>query len=170
MSTKQMNHKNTGPWYKHFWPWYIVFMKLAVLTAIVITAVIVKKNPTSMVIDDYYNEGRAINYKLDRKERALELDIKLQANVVDGIFTLQFVSGEPAQRTALRVMFYHPTLDDRDFDLLVPHASAGIYRTEFPTGITGHWRIDIEPFDQEWRISNSINLPFSKSILIVPEF
>src|SRR5690554_7552203 len=101
MSIKQMNNKNSGPWYKHFWPWYIVFMKLAVLTAIIITAVIVKTNPTSMVIDDYYNEGRAINYKLDRKERALELDIKLQANVVDGMFTLEFVSGEPEQRTAL---------------------------------------------------------------------
>jgi len=169
MSIKQMNNKNSGPWYKHFWPWYIVFMKLAVLTAIIITAVIVKKNPTSMVIDDYYNEGRAINWQLDRIERAVELDIQLRLNVVDQMFTLEFASGEPEQRTALRVMFYHPTLDDRDFDLLVPHASDGIYRTEFPENITGHWRIDIEPFDREWRVSESVTLPFNKSILIIPE-
>lgn len=169
MSMKQNHTKNTGPWYKHFWPWYLVFMKLAVVTAIIVTVILIKKNPTAMVVDDYYNEGRAINFQLDREERAAELGIELHVTTENQMFILKFPSGEPEQRTAVRVMFYHPTLDDRDFDILVPHASNGVYRAEFPENISGHWRMDFEPFDSEWRISRSTTFPLSKELHIIPD-
>lgn len=169
MSTKQDKFNNTGPWYKHFWPWYLIFMKLAVVTAIIVTVILIYKNPTSMVVDDYYNEGRAINLELNRKERAAELGLQIRLDVQGNYLNLEFAAGEPTDRTALRAMFYHPTLAEHDFEILLPHASAGIYRAEIPTELTGHWRIDIEPFQREWRLSQHLVFPLKKSALIVPK-
>lgn len=169
MSNKAPNLEQSQPWYKHFWVWYIIFMKLAVITAIAVTVSLIVRNPTSMVVDDYYNEGRAINFKIDRLEKAAELNIKIQvAPIDDHMLSVRFTSGEPEERTALRVIFYHPTLDEQDFEVLVPHASGGEYRAELPKDLKGHWRVDVEPFTREWRVSRNLTFPLKKPELIIP--
>lgn len=169
MSTSQSQTQNTGPWYKHFWPWYIVFMKCAVITACIVTAILIYRNPAPMVVDDYYNEGRAINLQLIREARALEMGLSMAVQFVGDDVELRFHTGEVTDRSAIRLVFYHPTMDALDFELMVPHVNDGVYRASLPQQISGNWRIDVEPFHREWRMSQTVRLPNDQRIIIEPE-
>lgn len=160
---------DTKPWYQHFWPWFIISMMIAVVIAIAITVSLIIKNPVSMVVDDYYNEGRAINRQLDKLNQAAVLGLAVEVSFEDTLINVAFIQGVPADKTAIRLRFYHPTLDSRDFEILVPHASQGRYRADIPHRLDGHWRLDIEPFDGQWRLSQQIELPSTKVFKVQPD-
>ena len=165
MQTKQ--HSNS-PWYKHFWVWWIIGAKVAVISACIATGILIYKNPTSMVVDDYYEEGRAINLQLTREANAIELGIAFQARFSGDELALRFTEYEPEQRAALHVVLYHPTLDAKDIDLRVPHTGDGWYRITLPREIIGNWRILIEPFDQQWRVAHNFSLPHDDVLYLEP--
>ncbi|RAJ98917.1 FixH family protein [Aliidiomarina maris] len=164
----QAQVQDNAPWYKHFWVWWLIGAKVAVISACVATAILIYNNPTSMVVDDYYNEGRAINLQLNREARAIELGIAFEAFFNGDELAFRFTEFEPEQRTALHVVLYHPTLDAKDIDLRVPHAGDGWYRTTLPREISGHWRIIIEPYDQTWRVAHNFQLPHVDALLLEP--
>ncbi|CUS48985.1 MAG: cbb3-type cytochrome oxidase assembly protein CcoH [Idiomarinaceae bacterium HL-53] len=167
MSMVETN-RSTGPWYKHFWPWFIVTLIGSVIIACFVTAVIIYKNPTSMVVDDYYNEGRTINLRLDKAALAIELGVVLEAQFSEDQLALRFIEGNVDDGTALQVNFYHPTLDRQDFQLRMTRAADGVYRAMLPRAIDGHWRIDIGPFDERWEVSQNIHLPAPGTIRLEP--
>ncbi|MCL5255649.1 MAG: FixH family protein [Gammaproteobacteria bacterium] len=157
------------PWYKVSWVWYIIFMKFAVITACIVTAILIYRNPISMVVDDYYNEGRSINLQLTRVAIAEERNISFYANFsATNNFELTFRSGEPNDASALIVTFFHPTTHNNDFELRMTRGADGVYRQMLPRELYGHWRVDIEPFDREWRVSQNIHLPVSNTLTILP--
>lgn len=158
-----------SPWYKHFWVWWLIGAKVAVISACFATAVLIYKNPASMVIDDYYQEGRAINLQLSREARAIELGIAFEATISGDNLSFRFTEFEPQQRTALHVILYHPTMDSKDLDLQVPHTGEGWYRATLPREIDGHWRIIIEPYDKEWRVAHNFSLPHSAPLYLEPQ-
>lgn len=161
--------EDNSPWYKHFWVWWLIGAKVAVISACIATAILIYKNPASMVIDDYYNEGRSINLQLTREARAIELGIAFEANIRGDELAFRFTDFEPEQRTALHVVFYHPTLDAKDMDLRVPHTGDGWYRTTLPREISGNWRIIIEPLDKEWRVAHNFLLPHDEPLYLEPQ-
>ena len=58
------------PWYKQFWPWFLI--AVPVITVIMSGFLIHFATSTqdTLVIDDYYKEGKAINARLDKVEAA----------------------------------------------------------------------------------------------------
>ena len=165
----QSHVEDNSPWYKHFWVWWLIGAKVAVISACIATAILIYKNPASMVIDDYYNEGRAINLQLTREARAIELGIAFEANIDGDELAFRFTDFEPEQRTALHVVFYHPTLDAKDMEMRVPHTGEGWYRTTLPREISGNWRIIIEPLDKEWRVAHNFLLPHDEPLYLEPQ-
>lgn len=156
------------PWHKVGWVWYIIFMKFAVITACIITAILIYRNPISMVVDDYYREGRAINLQLLRVAEAEAREISFYMDVQEDQLFLRFRSGMADDDTALRVIFYHPTMHALDFEVLMPRNVDGVYRQVLAKPIAGHWRVDIEPTSQVWRVSQNIHLPAPGTIEILP--
>ena len=63
------------PWYRQFWPWFIMALPATVVVAGLTTWWIAARNADSLVADDYYKEGLAINRQLDKRRRAEELDL-----------------------------------------------------------------------------------------------
>lgn len=165
----QSHAEKNAPWYKHFWVWWLIGAKVAVISACITTAILIYKNPASMVIDDYYDEGRAINLQLTREARAIELGIEFQASFSGDELAFRFTEYEPSSRTALHVILYHPTLDEKDLEFRVPHTGDGWYRAQLPTEISGHWRMIIEPYDQEWRVAHNFSLPHTEPLILTPE-
>ncbi|MCL4408948.1 MAG: FixH family protein [Gammaproteobacteria bacterium] len=169
MTTQPLNNNaSKTPWYKVSWVWYMIFMKFAVITACIVTAILIYKNPISMVVDDYYNEGRGINLQLKRVAIAEERNISFYAQFSGDSLELDFRTGAPNDASALVVTFYHPTTRQYDFELRMTQSGDGVYRHMLPREISGHWRMDIEPFDREWRVSQNIHLPAAQRIAILP--
>jgi len=45
------------PWYKQFWPWFLIILPLTVVVWTIVTVVIFSQNSVSLVAEDYYKKG-----------------------------------------------------------------------------------------------------------------
>ncbi|WP_417665234.1 FixH family protein [Pseudidiomarina sp.] len=157
------------PWYKQFWPWFLMLIPFSVIIAMIITLTIASgygDNP--MVVDDYYKKGRGINTQVEKVQAAQALNIEFAFNQNDKQFTLAYTSGAPSQLTALKVNFYHSTLAEKDFSVTLTADGQGLYRGEMLNNQEGKWTITITPFDNSWRVSQQVNLPAYRELAIKP--
>jgi len=157
------------PWYKQFWPWFLMSLPFSVIIAMIITLTIAARygdNP--MVVDDYYKKGRGINAEVERVQAAQALGIEFDFNQVDQQFTLRYRGDKPQQLTALTVNFYHSTQSDKDFSQVLTADAQGVFKGYLPATEAGKWTITITPFDGSWRLSQSLNLPAYRTIVLEP--
>jgi hypothetical protein len=157
------------PWYKQFWPWFLMLIPFSVVIAMAITLTVASSygdNP--MVVDNYYKKGRGINIEVEKVQAAQALNIEFAFNQNDKQFTLAYTSGAPSQLTALKVNFYHSTLAEKDFSVTLTADGQGLYRGEMLNNQEGKWTITITPFDNSWRVSQQVNLPAYRELAIKP--
>jgi hypothetical protein len=154
-----MQERDTKPWYKQFWPWFLMAIPLSSMMVGSQVIRLAYDGTNSLVADDYYKEGRAINARLDKIENAIALNIQTTLDVQDGSITLEFISGAPPTGEALVLDFFHVTQDFKDFTVLLTRDAAGIYRNneEFP--IQGKWRLRLHPIDDVWKVQKKLSLP-----------
>ncbi|HEY8384782.1 MAG TPA: FixH family protein, partial [Porticoccaceae bacterium] len=90
------------PWYRQFWPWFLITLPGIVVIAALYTVYIAFTHADAVVVDDYYTQGRAINASLALAERARELDLAADV-AVDAVTgeVLVTVQGDPAPVDAM---------------------------------------------------------------------
>ncbi|MBV7315694.1 FixH family protein [Shewanella sp. NIFS-20-20] len=144
-------------WYKQFWPWFLILLPGTVVVASFITMKIALDNADSLVAEDYYKAGKAINMDLGKIKYAKQIGMQFTLNVNDNelIITQQ---GGPEYQAALNVRFYHPTLEDRDMQLMATSDANGAYRFTMDTNPSGAWEVRLEGFDAKWRIQKRLDL------------
>lgn len=54
------------PWYKQFWPWFLIILPLTVVIWTVVTVIVFANNSVSLVTEDYYKKGKGINIDLTK--------------------------------------------------------------------------------------------------------
>ena len=147
------------PWYKQFWPWFLI----AIPTSSFIVGYIVIKlsidTTDSLVVDDYYKEGKAINARLDKVYNAQRLNITTELKIDDGSVALKFHSGIPKEGSALKLSFFHTTIESKDTSILLSRDANGIYRGFVEASLTGKWQISLMPVDESWKIQKTLALP-----------
>ena len=154
-----MQEADDKPWYKQFWPWFLIAIPLS---SVIVGSQVLRlayDGTNSLVADDYYKEGRAINARLDKIEYAITLNIQTKLDVQTGRIALEFISGAPPTGEALKLDFFHVTQEFKDFTVLLTRDAAGIYRNneEFP--IEGKWRLRLTPLNESWKVQKRIRLP-----------
>ena len=155
------------PWYKEPWAWLVFFLPFTAVVAGIATYIIANHEPDSLVIGEYYKEGKAINMKLAKVKQAQKLGMKFQLKHANN--TLSIVpTGIEKTFPVLIVKFFHPTLAEKDFQLSLTQDGNGVFRHTFDKDVKGRWRITISPFDSQWKIQNRITLPQSAFIDITP--
>ena len=77
VSNRRFSHPiaDTKPWYRQFWPWFIIALPASAVIAGLTTVYIAFDEPDGLVVDDYYKEGLAINQTLARDQRAAQLGL-----------------------------------------------------------------------------------------------
>lgn len=153
-------------WYKQFWPWFLILLPLAAVTASFYTLTLAINTRDSLVVDDYYNKGKAINEDISRLKLADHLHIRGELLIIGDKARLMLNKGDLPAFPALKVYFYHPTLQDHDFSQMINADYNGVYRFDLPSAISGKWQVSIEPFDARWRIQESITLPSGTAFTI----
>ena len=115
-----MTDTDEAPWYKQFWPWFIM-MPPAAAVLVGVVMVTLAGGPPAMVVDDYGQIAMATEQRLERDKRAAELGISAQVELlplgadqfrVSLILTQQNDTAMLPQ--ALRLRFTHPTLKEYD--------------------------------------------------------
>jgi hypothetical protein len=113
----------------------------------------------SLVVDEYYKEGRAINARLDKIEAAIALNIETKLDVQLGAIALEFLSGAPVTGEALVLDFFHVTQEAKDFTVMLTRDASGIYRNNEDYPIKGKWRLRLHPIDESWKVQKRVSLP-----------
>ncbi len=149
----------SSPWYQHGWVWFIIAIPATSIVLGMIMLWISIKNADSLVADDYYREGRAINQRLEKDQAAANLGITVSASIraqANGSQRIEAsFSAKPgvASPEIMRVRLSHPTLNERDVLLtLVKTGQANVYRTEVPEIASGRWYAMIEDEQSQWRV------------------
>jgi hypothetical protein len=163
-----MNALEIKPWYKQFWPWFLICIPLSSFIVGGFVVSFATDGTNSLVVDDYYKEGKSINARLDKIEKAKELNIQTQLNVSDGLITLVFLSGAPQSREALKLDFFHVTQEAKDFYVLLSADANGIYRASTDKPTSGKWRLRLTPLDETWKVQKKLILPTATAVSFNP--
>ncbi|EOD53292.1 FixH family protein [Aeromonas molluscorum] len=159
----------TQPWYRQFWPWFIIALPATVVVAGIATAIIASKDGVNLVAEDYYKQGKEINQDLSKFDRAQALNVHIALNLQDKELTLTPVSGDLVPNQALRLALFHPTLAGRDSDYLLTSDAKGIYRLHLDKPLTGKWHIRVDAFDHEWRLQETVHFPLAAPVELDPK-
>ena len=89
-----MQHKaEKRHWYKQFWPWFLIAFPLSSMVLSFTMMKLAFTGKDSLVIDDYYKEGRSINLDLHKFQEAKVRDIEAQLLFGSNTIELVFIKG-----------------------------------------------------------------------------
>jgi hypothetical protein len=166
-----------SPWYRHFWPWFIVLLLGTTVVAGIVTVFIAFANQDSLVRSDYYEDGMTINRRLDRERHAASLGLNGTLSVDPNTGIMRILLSGPATETPekLRLTFSHATQSARDFELELERVKPGVYEAPLEAApVAGRWYASIEPLHnaddddaapQSWRLSKTLRLPAEAPIV-----
>lgn len=160
-----MQHdENIPPWYKQFWPWFLIgILVFAVVIGLGLLYVSML-NPDSMVRDNYYKEGRAINMHMGRDHRASELGLHAEFSIdeVTGDVSLRLDGELDALPPQLLLELMSPTHAERDRSLVLQQIADNHYTGQLEHSIQGRHYVDLsdpaQPGEDGWRLTGEITL------------
>lgn len=147
------------PWYKQFWPWFLIALPATVVVASFVTLGIFSKNSVSLVAEDYYKKGKGINIDISKQNAARDLSLSANVSTSSNRIVIDFDKGELEHFPALVVTFSHRTLADRDFSLTLSANALGQYAINLDNEIEGPWFVEVEPHNKEWLIQGKVTFP-----------
>lgn len=137
------------PWYKQFWPWFVFGLPGITVIAGITTVIISIYYADSLVADDYYKEGLAINANLKKENLAQELGLsmdffidKQKTQVAVELHNPQAVS----LPSMLQLKLVHPV--DSDFDMTFPLVFDKVtqrYTQKYSSMQDINWLLEVEP-------------------------
>ncbi|HDM8205922.1 TPA: FixH family protein [Vibrio campbellii] len=154
------------PWYKQFWPWFLIILPLTVVVWTIITVVVFANNSVSLVAEDYYKKGKGINIDISKMNVARDLGLNATVSSDDNTVVIAFNKGELPHFPALTATFTHRTLPDRDFTKLLTADAKGNYRLTPEDSIQGPWFVELEPHNKEWMIQGRVEFPAQPTTLM----
>ncbi|AMG04502.1 FixH family protein [Vibrio mimicus] len=154
------------PWYKQFWPWFLIILPLTVVIWTVVTVIVFANNSVSLVTEDYYKKGKGINIDLTKINVAKELGLQATVHSEGSTVIIEFDKGQLTHFPAIQAMFAHRTLPDRDFSQLITADAKGVYRVKLDSELQGPWFIELTPHDGQWLLQGRVTFPSSSTSLM----
>lgn len=150
------------PWYRQPWLWFLLSVPIAsvILSSIMVTVAVSSRD--SMVSDNYYKDGMAINQTIGQDQAADRLQLQPALSIdANGMIVLAFDAALNPPEPWLMLKIIHPTLGDRDVELKLLPTESG-FSAELPAPLQGRWILDLYSHDKAWRIREQIEIPLSE--------
>ena len=154
------------PWYKQFWPWFLIFFPATAVIAGIVTIIIAIKSDDGLVKDDYYKAGLAINQTLERKQKAESLNMSADVSwdKLTQSITMKLEGNLNILPARVNLILAHPTRSKQDQHIpLFLSPDKKFYTGRTKTIINGNWIIILEPQLESqttsWRLQGSAKLP-----------
>jgi hypothetical protein len=149
---------DTLPWYRQFWPWFIMALPAIAVVAALTSTYIAVKNRDSVARDNWYEDGKNINVDLARDQAAKQakmsasLSFDKTTHDIDAIIT-----GNIALSDTLTLTLTNATLADRDQTLTLHRQPNGHYHGSLLRDPVGRFYVELG--DAEWRLESTSRFP-----------
>lgn len=154
--TATMTEPSPRPWYRQLWPWLLMLMPATAVVGGIITYWLAATTNNSLVVDDYYREGKAINLQLARDRAAGTIGLLAEmARGADGRAVLRLSSSTGAVLpSTLTLQLLHATRSELDRTLTLAREADGMYRSKQEEALpdASRWNVVIEDPDRSWRL------------------
>lgn len=149
-----MSQVDSSPWYKQFWPWFLISLPLSAVVAGTVTIIIANVTFDGLVVDDYYKQGLAINQEkgLDRMASHLGLSAELDFDLQGGTVHIRLDSSAQIPGQELLLSLLHPTRSGGDIRVALESLGEGRYRASLPTLPEAQWNLLLSPAGGQWRL------------------
>lgn len=156
------------PWYRQFWPWFIIALPTVAVIASIATVVIAFTKADSLVNDNYYKDGLAINQQLaqDHTAQQLGLQAAIRLDLTSGELLLD-LSGDLNLPEQLEMLLIHPVDASLDYRLTLNHVAASRYRTDLPRLLPIRYHLRLQPVHGgDWRLNGSLDIKENNHIIV----
>jgi uncharacterized protein len=146
---------DTKPWYKYFWPWFIIGVFIWTLASGIGMLYFASKNVPSFD-EDYSKLGKVYDDEANRRARQFGIRGKLSVNKGVVMITL---SPLELQIGKSELKFIHPM--DEKKDIIIPVATENnIITLSKSLDLTeGTWRVKFKDMEHNWAISGEVDYP-----------
>lgn len=159
---------DSEPWYRQFWPWFLIALPASVVVAGLTTVYIAFKGADDLVSDNYYRDGLAINQRLEQDQKALKMglaaDIRLDTESGE-LFVV--IKGAEINASQLFLQLLHPTDENRDRDYVLSLMAPNRYRVDLEVSLNHRYYLRLLPEPgQEWRLNGEINFTDTNQVTL----
>jgi len=155
------------PWYRQFWPWFIISLPATAVIACFITIYIAVTNQPNLVNDNYYQEGLSINERIKQDQSATELSMQANLSFSEQTGKVNvYLSGnnKPTDTLTLSIFASGDVKQDRTYTLKPINTS--LFSSALPELPQGRFYISLEPQQREWRLLGEIILPREETLVL----
>lgn len=170
MSSLPSGDKAT-PWYKQFWPWFLIgLLSSSIIVSTGFAVMSVKSFDGMVVQEDYYEHGKAINMVLAKQEQARKLNLSAELRLDPLTSDIVVDLSGDARPEMLYLDLIFPTQDNRDQSFVLEHVRDGRYITQGPDNLRYRWYLQIqpEPENADWRLTGEATFPDDNSVALLP--
>ena len=165
---RQDSPLDNEPWYRQFWPWFLMALPASVVVAGLTTVYIAFKGADDLVSDNYYRDGLAINQRLEQDQKALKMglaaDIRLDTESGE-LFVV--IEGAEINASQLFLQLLHPTDESRDRDYVLSLMAPNRYRMDLDVGLKHRYYLRLFPEpNREWRLNGEINFTDTNQVIL----
>lgn len=152
---RRLPREDTLPWYRQFWPWFLILLPASVVVAGISMVFIANRGADDLVVDEYYKDGLAINRRLESRDLARSLGISARLSF-RGDQVIVLTDG-PVSDPALQLQLSHPLEADRDFSVALVQSTPGEYRGRLGAEVAPrwHWAL-LGSGEPAWRLDGSV--------------
>lgn len=163
-----MSTAPVAPWYRQFWPWFLIALPATVVLASIVTIAIAASTRDSLVVDDYGKIGMITERHRVWEQQAARLGVQARLHLArrEGQLMLVVQGLETAPQT-LQLRLSHPTLAERDQTLELTGSGDGIYRASLSHVVEGRRYVQLESATGAWRLIGELPAG-SESLSLTP--
>ncbi|MGY0219027.1 FixH family protein [Endozoicomonadaceae bacterium StTr2] len=144
--TAKPRDEDVSVWYKEPWPWFIIGIMLVTFAWGFVQVSVSMKQADTVVKDNYYKAGRAINADLARDKNAAELNLKAVVSMdrLTGEVHVRLSGDNPEQADKLLLRIMSPTLARQDDEITLRLSATGSYVGQLNKSHYGRRYIQLE--------------------------